>query len=177
MAFVEMPITHFVELKDRGGNVARLQFKSNGTASLAADQLSDALLAAIDPLTDAKVIKYGYTSMSMEDDLSVTADNGEIENRAEIVVALETETPPTPGQTRYAGISIPAPVVAMFQATSGALFNVVNPNYAPLQTFLGLFEYGLVLPALTLSDYQTILDPAVAGNVVGKRIHKKSRKG
>lgn len=177
MALQEMPIIHFAVLKDRGGNISRVQFKSNGTSSLTADALSDAFLAALDALTYAKVIKYGYTSASEEDDLAVDDTNGEVEKRAEITVALETEAVPAPGQTRFANISIPAPVDEMFEALSGPSFNIVNPAYAPLQTFLELFVAGLVLPSLTLSDYQTILDPSVTDNVKGKRITKGSRKG
>lgn len=178
MALVEMPITYSVTLKDRGGNTSTLQFKSNGSAPLTAGTLMVSLKDTLQAITQAKVIKCSYRYGYEEDDLSVSASNGEVEEKAVITVALATTTPPQPGQTRYANIQIPAPVPGLFQAAFGELYNVVDPTDAGLQAFLANFEYGAgVLPALTLSDGQTIEDPTVAGNVKGKRIHAGSRKG
>lgn len=178
MALQDQPINHFVVLRDRGGNDVRLNFKSNGDSVLTAASLHADLIAAIGPLTQALILQSGWTYSQYEDDPTVDANNGEIEKRAELSVLLVRETVPQPGQTRYGSITIPAPVDALFQATSGPLFNVVDPTNAALQAFLALYTAGLgVLPAFTLSDYQTIEDPSVPGNVTGKRISKKSRKG
>lgn len=178
MALVEMPIVYSVTLKDRGGNTSTLQFKSNGDSTLTAGALMSSLVSTLQVLTQAKIIKYGFKYSQEENDLSVSAVNGEVEEKAVITVALATTTPPEPGQTRFANIQIPAPVPSLFQADYGELYNVVNPNDANLQAFLANFEYGAgVLPALVLSDGQTIQDPAVAGNVKGKREHRGSRKG
>lgn len=177
MALVEMPIVYSVTLQDRGGNQATLQFKSNGDSILTASDLLNSMVTTLSAITQAKVVKYGFRYGYEENDMSALTTNGEVENRAVITMALETTTPPAPGQTRYANIQIPAPIDALFQAASGDLYNVVNPANAALVAFLNNFEYGAGLPSLVLSDGQNISDPTVAGNVVGKREHRKSRKG
>lgn len=178
MTLQQAAITHHVQLKDRGGNTARLQFKSNGFNTTQADGLSANFRIAMTEVSVAKIVKIGYTVDYIDDDISVDDTNGEVEERAVVTVALEQAAPPAPGQTPFANIIIPAPYASVFQATSGRLYNVVDPSFAGLQGLLSLFQYGAgILPALTLSDGQYILDPTVQANVFGKREHRGSRKG
>lgn len=168
-------VTFRLQLKDRGGNVVPMNFKSTITTTISANQALDWLVANVPPLTLAKLISASYTTGYTEDDQSITELNGEIEEKAEIQAALVQDLP---GQSKFGVITIPAPVPGIFQATSGVLYNVLDPNNADVQTLLGAYEAGFGLfGALTLSDYQTIQDPTIAGNVTGKRIHKASRKG
>lgn len=164
-------------LKDKGGNSVPFVVKTTATTPLGASNLLDTAIPLIQALTKAKVIGATYTWGYYEDDPTIGPSNGEVEERAEIKCALVLSGS-GPGQTTSATISIPAPVDAMFQASSGPLYNVVEPTYSGLQSLLALYEAGFgIAGSFTLSDYQTILDPTVNGNVAGKRIHKGSRKG
>lgn len=176
MALVQDYIPFRVTLMDTGANKVTLTFKSTCTTTAGANILGPQLLSAIQALTTAKIIKFGYVFEQAENDTTPPVA-AEVENKAEVSAKLVLAGS-GPGQTRAGSFSIPAPVVGMFQATAGELFNVVNPAYGPLQTLLALYEAGFgVFGSLTLSDYQTIQDPTVAGNIKGKRIHKASRKG
>lgn len=177
MALVVKYVDMRIQLKDRGGNIVPMIFKTTATTPLGASNLLDTLIPLVQALTFSKVISATYTWGYAEDDISVTTGNGEVEERAELSAAL-VKSAFGAGQTAFGGISIPAPVIGLFQATSGPLYNVVEPTYAPLQNLLALYEAGFgIAGALTLSDYQTIQDPTIPGNVVGKRVHRKSRKG
>lgn len=176
MALQESPIEYFFTVKDRGGDTVQLRFKSNGDSVVTAANLFTNIRSALAAITSAKIIKAGYSYLLNEDDDSVTVNNGEVGVKAVITCSLVRETPPAPGQTKFANITIPAPVDAMFTAQTGPGYNVVNTAYAPLQTFLTLFTEGLgLLPSLVLSDGQTIADPTVASNVKGIRAPKRNR--
>lgn len=177
MALQNLPAVFKLILKDRGGNTAPMIFKSNITSQSVAQDMLTALLIAIPSLSKAKVIQATYSLGQVEDDQTIGTGNGEIEERASINLALVADAGST-GQTKYAEIAIPAPVDGLFQATSGRLYNVVDPTNATLQTLLDFYTAGWgISGSLTLSDGQTIEDPTVAGNVNGKRTHRRSRKG
>lgn len=177
MSLVVQYVTLRFQIKDRGDNVVPFVIKTTATTPLGASNLLDTYIPLLQALTLGKIILATYTWGYFEDDPTTDATNGEVEERAEIDCKLILSGS-GPGQTKSATISIPAPVPAMFQAASGPLYNVVEPTYAPLQSFLAEYEAGLgIAGSGTLSDYQTIADPTVPGNIEGKRIHKKSRKG
>lgn len=178
MAYVPKPITHYFNLIDRGGNRFRVQFKTTGTSFTASYDLLLDGLAALQAVTGLGVVSYGLTYQ--EEDLAVVPLNTmkEGEEKAEINVALVTETVPLPGQTTRGTFLIPGPVDGLFLADAGELRNIVDPADAALLALLALFEEGAgILPSYSLSDYQTISDPAVTGNVKGVRITRASRQG
>jgi len=151
--------------------------KTTATTPLGASNLLDTAMPLLQALSKAKMVSATFTWGYFEDDPVTDATNGEVEEKAEISCALVLSGS-GPGQTTKATISIPAPVDALFQATSGSLYNVVEPSNAALQSALALYETGFgVAGAFTLSDYQGIQDPTLPGNVSGKRIHKGSKKG
>lgn len=177
MALTQRPVEFFAVVKDRGANTARVTYKSSIDNNTDAEAELTAFIAAFSALTEAKVIKAGYSWVQEETDQTVGTGNGEVEKKAEISVALVQTTPPAPGQTRFGQVTIPAPVPGIFQAASGPLYNVIDPADTALQTFLALFTEDLANGNLTLSDYQVADNPATLGNVIGKRITKASRKG
>jgi hypothetical protein len=173
------PIRYYVLLKDSGNDNARMQFTSNGFDPIAAANLLDSLYDAVNAITDAKIMGYGFTYSYKENVETGASAKCQVEEYADVSVALVQSTPPDPGQSAWGQIKIPAPVDAMRVGALGSdEFDEVNPTYAPLNTFLELFEYGAgILPALVLSDGQTIDDPDTAGNVKGWIYTRKSRQG
>lgn len=178
MAMVDYPIQHFAKLQDRGGNKFDMRWHSTGTVQTAAWDLYNNWLPALQALTQCKVIEAGYVVKQAEQDQTPLPTNGEGEKKAMISCALVTETPPNPGQTKFAQILIPAPVDGLFLATAGEGANIVDVENSELLAFLESFTVGAgLLPSLTLSDFQTIKDPTIAGNISGKRVTRGSTRG
>lgn len=177
MALVAFPIEHYAKFQDKGGNEFRSAWYSDGLSVVTAVNLLDTWVPLMAALTQCLTVESGFIVRRVEADPTPLVTHGEGEKKASISVKLETETPPNPGQTKKSTIVIPAPIEAMFLAASGSGNNIVNTGYAPLLAFLGQFTAGIALPALTLSDFQHILDPTISGNVEGKRTTRKSSKG
>jgi len=177
MALVEFPILHWVIGIDRQSNQFRFEAQSDGTLTATADALSNSLLAAFQAVSDLKVIEYGYRTVSKETDISPPVGDVAGEQKAQMICALEIETPPQPGQDRFGRINIPAPKNTLFLAATGDGNTVVDVTNADLLTFLDLWTSGIVLPGFTVSDFQHILDPSIEGNIKGKRITRSSKKG
>ena len=164
-------------LKDRGGNIGPMTIKTSATTPLGASNLLDTAIPLLAAITKAKVITATYTWGYQEDDLSVDATNGEVEERAAIEMALVLSSF-GPGQTTFGGFEIPAPIDALFVATFGPNYNIVNIAQADLQAWLALYDSGLGIGgSFTLSDQQTALDYTDVSLNEGKRVHKGSRKG
>lgn len=164
-------------LKDRGGNIQPMTVKTSATTPLGASNLLDAAIPLLQAITKAKVIGATYTWGYHETDPSVDATNGEVEERAAITMALVLSGS-GPGQTEKATFEIPAPIDAMFVASFGENYNIVNMANADLQAWLALYDAGFgVAGSFTLSDQQTALDYTDASLNKGKRVHKGSRHG
>ena len=178
MARSTYPIEHFVKLIDKGNNKFTMRWYSTGTVYATAEQLNLAMVTSLEKITQCKIIEAGFTHRFVEADQTPLAAYGEGEKKAMISCALITETPPNPGQTKFAQILIPAPVESLFLATAGDGANIVDVTNADLIDFLNNFYEGAgLLPALTLSDFQMIKDPSVAANISGKRVTRKSNNG
>lgn len=178
MARTAYPIEHFVKLIDKGNNKFTMRWYSTGKVYATAETLSVTMVNALEKITQCKIIEAGYTFRFIEDDQTPLSTYGEGEKKAMISCALITENPPNPGQTKYAQILVPAPVETLFLATAGEGANIVDVENADLIDFLTCFYEGAgLLPALTLSDFQMIKDPSVAGNISGKRVTRKSNNG
>jgi hypothetical protein len=178
MALVSTPIVHFFNFLDAGNKTFKIRFKTTGDNFTASYNLLQSGAAALAEMTNLTLVSQGLTYIEVESD--EVSGAGEGEKKAEISAKLVTEDPAyAPGQTRYGQIYIPGPVDGLFAGAAGTdLYDVIDPNDAAVQALLALFEAGLgILPSYTLSDYQTILDPTVAGNVKGKRITRRSRSG
>jgi hypothetical protein len=167
MALVADPVKISVQVVDTGGNTSRKVYPTNLTVaagSIAAIETArDDLVAALEAVTDAVVLKTGILIGETEDTALFGA--GEIENQANIVVNLAT-------QGKKAVMSIPAPVDGIFVGASGPNYNIVDPTDAAVLAYLALFETG---GDFTLSDGEQ-LDDTTPFNY-GKRIHRASTKG
>jgi hypothetical protein len=174
---VEFPIQHWIVGMDRQGGLFRVTAQSDGTLTATADALSNSFLAGFQTVSDLKVVEYGYSTVSKESNL--TPPTGDIagEQKAQIVALLDVETPPNPGQDRYGRITIPAPKNSLFLATSGDGNNIVDTNNADLLSYLDLWTAGIALPGFVVSDFQHIQDPTTVGNITGKRITRRNKRG
>ncbi len=177
MALVSQGFKASIKLVDAGGNVSIIRPDVEGATAAAALTNTQALVAAIDALTDALVAGYSVGEVFAEDTLQY--GSGEVENVAEVVCPLETAG-------KYHTFKIPAPVAAMFVGASGPDYNKVNTAYAPLLTYIGLHTdktgYGtpgadaiaLVSDGEKVKPDNTNDRPFIEA---GKRIHRASRKG
>jgi len=166
MALVSSGFLLTVRLVDQGGNKSTLRFNLSSADAATAATDASAVLAALAAVTDAAIQSYSLAEQF--DDATVNSGSGEVENMASIVARIDD------AEVKYATIKIPAPVDGIFQAASGELYNVVDPADVALVAYLQLWQTG---NEATLSDGETLLSPGTAGNVVGKRIHRASRKG
>jgi hypothetical protein len=153
-------------LVDQGGNKATREFFLTAADYAAAQTAATAILAALASVTQALVRDY-HLGEWFEEDTDVFG-SGEIENIASLSARIDSS------EIKYATVLIPAPADGLFQEATGPLYNVIDPSDAAVVAYLALWQTG---QSATLSDGETLLNPATAGNVSGKRIHRKSRKG
>jgi len=153
-------------LVDNGGNRSGMRFDLNSADFTEATADATSIVNAVEGVTDALIRSYRLAEV-FEEDTELYGD-GEVENVASISARIDN------AEVKFATLRIPAPSDGIFQAAEGPLYNVVDPADAALVAFLALYATGGV--AFT-SDGETLLSPGTAGNVTGKRIHRKSRKG
>lgn len=179
MALVSQGFQASIKLVDAGGNETVLRPDVEGATFATALSNTQAIVTALDALTDALISGYSVTEKYAEDTSQYGAAGSEVENIAQIVTPLETAG-------KYATFKVPAPVDALFVATTGPDRNKVNTSYAALLTYLGLFTdktgYGtpgadaiaLVSDGEKVKPDNTNDRPYVES---GKRIHRASRNG
>jgi hypothetical protein len=155
-----------VTLSDTGGNHSVLRYDLTATDATTAATDAATILAALGDITDAAVIGYALGE-KFEDD-AVEYGLGEVENIALISARIDS------AEQKHAIIRVPAPVVGIFKAATGPDYNVVDAADTDLITYLNVFATG---NEALLSDGEALDSPGTAGNVTGKRIHRKSRKG
>lgn len=166
MALASVGFFLTVTLSDQGGNRSTLRYDLNSIDIATALTDAATVLAELDPITDAAIVAYSV-GQKYEEDTSAFG-LGEVENIASIVARIDS------AEQKYATIKIPAPADGIFKAAAGPDYNVVDASDADLVAYLNLFATAGVA---TLSDGETLDSPGTAGNVVGKRIHRGSRKG
>jgi hypothetical protein len=152
-----------VRLVDTGGNQTNRSYDLISADADEAATHSAAIIAALEAVTDAAVAGYTIGEVFLEGALTYPAA-AEVENCAEISAKI------VGFPNKSAVLTIPAPNVGIFTGTTGPAFNVVDIADAALQTYLGLFDGSG--PA-TISDGESI----IVSSAVGRRIHKKSRRG
>lgn len=156
-----------ITLVDNGNNQSTLQYDLVGADFAAALADMTAIVAALDPLTDAVVKTWTVGEKYSEKALTLPIGGVQVENVALVSVRI------TGHDDKYGQFRIPAPVAGLFSASSGDLANVVDPNDADLSTYGAIFGAG---GHATISDGETI--QGVSGQTTkGKRIHRGSRKG
>lgn len=166
MALAEVGYVLMVVLSDQGGNKSTLRFDMTATDAATAATDAATIIAALGAVTTAQIVSYSVNHVYQED--TDLYGEGESENVASISARIDS------AQTKYATLRIPAPVDGIFQAAEGPLYNQIDPADTDLGVYLSVFATG---HQALVSDGEALLDPTVAGNVTGKRIHRKSRKG
>lgn len=155
-----------VTLSDTGGNHSVLRYDLTAADAATAATDATAILAALNAVTDAAIA--GYSLGERFEDSAAIYGGGEIENTASVMGRIDNV------EVKWANLKIPAPADGIFKAATGPDYNVVDAADTDLQGYLTLFVDG---EECYLSDGENLLSPGTAGNVYGKRIHRKSRKG
>ena len=125
---------------------------------------AEAITNALDAVTEATLQDFGVTHVEP----LYQAGLGNISVRALVNVwAEDTENPND--VLSISSIDIPAPVVTIFQGTSGAAYNVVDPADTLLQAFVNALSDNALI-----SDMEKIDTGAgVAGIENGRRVTRK----
>jgi len=180
MALVKVGYTASIKLVDGGGNVAHFRPGIVGADHATALANCQAVVAALDPMTDAIIGGYSVAEVWGEDTEEYGAVSSEVENIAEVVCRLDAVA------AKFHTFRIPAPVLPLFQGTVGPDANDVNIANANLVTFIELFtdKTGYTVPGADaialISDGEKVKPNNVIDTPVikaGKRIHRASRKG
>lgn len=163
MAYVSAGWKMFISMIDNGGNSTTKTYDLTSADADAAATDSAAVLAALDAVTDALITDYGYYEKMVQDTVTYPSAGVQIEDLA----LLEFDIVGDP--TKKATITIPAPAIGIFNASSGAGANVVDTADAAVVTYRDLFR---------TAGECTISDGEVANSLIkGRRIHRKSRRG
>lgn len=162
MARSSVGYSGFVTLMDSGGNKTTKSFEMSVATAADAETAMAALVADLDAVTDAKVMAYGVVHNYAESDTAYPA-TGEIEEQALLTLAIDGQA------DKKATLTIPAPTIGIFVASSGANKNVVDIADTVLLDYVNHFLVG--------GEFR-ISDGEVGGTLEkGKRIHRASRKG
>lgn len=168
MALASVGFTARATFKDTGGDTTSRAFDLTAADVASAVTAANALVADWAAATKALVSAMTITEKFAEDTLVYPAAQCEIENLAAVTVVIDD--PQFKTHTFY----VPAPIDGLFVDTQGPNFNAVDPTATELQDLLINYETGGIAQ---VSDGEQIKDASSAGNVKGKRIHKKSNKG
>lgn len=154
---------------DRGANTTTRTYPLTAgidTDAEIAAAVTDILTAAAG-VTDCVVSGYNVVHRFEEDALTIpTLATAEVSAQAEITGRLDGFA------TKTGKVVIPGPKPALFTATSGEGYNIVDPTNAAMLLYAGLF--GVTANIATVSDgEQFSADP----DFHGIRTHKRSRNG
>jgi len=162
MALVSGGYELSVVLKDTGGNTTNMKYDLTAVTAAAAETDALAIIAVLNPITDATIVGYRVSHKFVEDDFSYPAA-AEVEKKASIVSLIDGES------VKTCNVKIPAPNVGIFMGTSGEAFNIVDVADVALGSYLAVFQTA---GEATISDGEVMGDP-----LRGKRITIGSRKG
>jgi len=180
MALARIGFQGNIKMVDGGGNVSYFRPALEGADAATALTNLQAIIAALDPMTDALIAGYSVSDVWAEDTEVYGAVSSEVENIAEVVCRLDAV------EAKYHTFRVPAPVLPLFQGTVGPDANKVNIANANLVAFVELFtnKTGYQVPGAdaiaTVSDGEKIKPNNTTDTPVieaGKRIHRASRKG
>jgi len=165
MALVSAGFQLAVTLVDQGKGKSTLRYDLTAADAAAAATATAAILAALAAVTDAGI--QSYTLGEVFKDAAVGSGSGQVENLAVITAKIDSV------DLKYAVVKIPAPADGIFSAAAGAGYDIVDPADADLVAYLQVWQTG---NQAYLSDGETLVSPGTAGNVVGKRAHRASKK-
>lgn len=163
MAFVSDGFRATITLVDTAGDTTILTYNlTSATLAAAATDLA-AIIGSLGVLSDAIISAYTLGEVTINDALVYPAD-AEVEDEAFFSGKIVGRP------NRSGNFRIPAPVDAMFVGPTGPNHNIVNMSYAPLVTFLGMFDGS---GPISVSDGEQL----VTSSVVGKRRKKGTSSG
>ncbi len=164
MAIVQVGFRVRISFMDGGGQITTRSYESD--AALYADAVTDAaaLIAAVNPLTDATLTGYGIETVFAEDALS-GFPAATVQNENQALLVYQMEGLPLHRATQ----SIPAPAIGIFAGVTGPNSNILDTADADIITWRSLFQNG---NGFFLSDgeYAEILEG-------GHRRHVRNRHG
>ena len=163
MALVADGFELTVSLVDNGGNVSTLSYELVAADHATAVTDSAIIVAALVAITNAVVSGYAIRTKMSENAFAYPAAGIENEDKASISVLLDGLG------NKKANVKVPAPVIGIFTAASGAGANVIDISDTDLLTYLAIFESD---GECKISDGQT-MDKALTG----KRISAKANHG
>lgn len=169
MALVSTGYGLSVVLVDSGDNKAVLRYVLNSADAVTAATDAASIMTALNAITGAVISKYTLHHLYEENSFSWPAGGVNVEERATVTARLGTS--PSKSHTLH----IPAPVDALFVATSGPDRNRVDVTETTLQDYIDLFGSGA---EAEISDGEYI-NTALAnhGILEGKRTHRRSSRG
>jgi hypothetical protein len=163
MALVSNGFWLVVTLRDNGGNETTKTYQMVAADADTAATDAATVITALNAVTDAVIVSYFTYERFIEDAFAYPGDGVQVENLA----LLDFDLVDHPEKT--ATVTIPAPNIGIFVASSGSGANVVDTSDAALIAFRDLFRTGGQL---------LISDGEVAESLVrGRRIHRKSLRG
>lgn len=153
-----------VTLVDSGLNIANKVYELVAADAAEAATSAAAILAALDPVTDAAIKGYRIAEVFAETGTFTLPTDAEIEMQALLLMRLDGN--PFKKVTH----TIPAPNIGIFVSSTGANRNIVDTLDAALLTYRAIWQSpGNVA---TISDGETV-DVLESGH----RIHRASNKG
>lgn len=162
MALVSDGYELVVVLKDTGNNSTTMRWDLTAVSAAAAETDALAIIAVLNPITDAEIVSYRVSHKFIEDAFSFPSA-AEVEKKASIIALIDGES------VKTCNFKIPAPNVGIFQGSEGDAFNIVDISDT------ALLSYALVFQT---AGEATISDGEVMGDLLkGKRISVGSRRG
>jgi len=157
-----------IQLIDGGANTANMSFDLRSADYATAVTDSAAIIAALNPITEAVIRQYSIVEKFVEDTLSLPAGTVHVEDRALMTLQL------TSSPLKTVNHIVPAPVVGVFQGASGQALNVVDVNDVDLRTYIAIFHAD---GEATISDEEDVALNPTGGILRGVRAHRKSYRG
>lgn len=163
MAFVSDGFVATVTMVDTAGDSTIMSFPLISATLAAATTDLAAIIGSLGVLSDAIISAYSLAEKTINDALVYPVD-AEIENEAFFSGKIVGRP------NRSGNFRIPAPVDLMFTTPTGPGHNIVDMSYAPLVTFLGMYDGS---GPISVSDGEQL----VTSSVVGHRRHKGTSSG
>lgn len=163
MALVASGYELTVDLRDTSNSSSVMRYDLEAATFAEANTDALAIIAALDPLTNARIYSYRVVQVFREDAFTLPA-NAENAIKAEVSGLLVGG-----GTGRF---QIPAPVGLMFTDPSGAGYNIVKLSQQEVLDYAALFEPN---SEAYIANGQNFAPPVSATLTGGRRISRGSR--
>jgi len=156
-----------VSLIDAGRDQSNLTFDLVAATYADAITASGTILGLLAAVSDGVVKGYSVIEKFVEGALVLPASTVELENRALITCQINNDP------LKTATVTIPAGVIGLYQAATGAGHNLIDVNDADLLAYINIWQVTGALAKL--SDGEYLDDTAVL--ISGRRTHRKNSNG